>query len=253
MYSFPSAVIDLVDLVPVIIDLSVETCLDHCSAFTKPQGVNPVSIKPDWMLTEHISSLRQAGIANPNSIKSCRTFLAEQDRLNASGIITRSHRALDKHAVFFTKFDIPMRPFDFQTLQPRTWLNDQIINFFMEMLVARSCALVSEGLRPRRSYFFNSFFMDKLEREGYNGIRRWSKNFDIFDMENIFFPINIRNYHWVLAIVDIVHHQLHFFCSQGKNVSKCLNIIFFNQQLHYVFFIRWGRFEIFEASFGLGC
>ena len=45
----------------------------------------------------------------------------------------------------------------------------------------------------------------------------WSKNLDIFEMDKIFFPINIDNMHWTLAVVYPQKKRIEYFDSmRGK-------------------------------------
>jgi hypothetical protein len=72
----------------------------------------------------------------------------------------------------------------------------QVINFYMCMLQERDDQLC-EGIPGRKaSHFFNSFFMERLlisdHAYTYSNVRRWSKKFDSFAQEKIFFPVRFR-------------------------------------------------------------
>ena len=58
-------------------------------------------------------------------------------------------------------FTIILRSKDMTTLQPRTWLNDNIIDFYMKTLSER------EKKGNRKSYFFSTKFYTKMMRVGY--------------------------------------------------------------------------------------
>lgn len=76
---------------------------------------------------------------------------------------------------------------DLSRLQPRTWLNDEIINFYGQLILERSEAHpknkgVKNGARSEKStilnvHYFNSFFFEKLASEGYEKARlaKWTK------------------------------------------------------------------------------
>ena len=51
------------------------------------------------------------------------------------------------------------------TLQPGTWLNDEVIAFFYQMLAKRDEELCRADPNKKRSHFFKSFFMTKLVRD----------------------------------------------------------------------------------------
>ena len=73
----------------------------------------------------------------------------------------------------------------------------------------------------KSSYFFSSFFMYSLitakGEYNYNNIKKWSDKFNIFNMDKIFFPININNSHWSLTIVFIMLKKIVYFDSLHRN------------------------------------
>ena len=83
---------------------------------------------------------------------------------------------------------------------------------YMALLQERDDRLCAQtkGRLPCR--FFNSFFMNKLldEGRGYNyaGVRRWTKKFDVFAHRMLFFPVNISNTHWCLAVVHVTEKRV---------------------------------------------
>jgi Ulp1 family protease len=86
----------------------------------------------------------------------------------------------------------------FLGLAARAWLDDEIINFYMEMLMQREEAILSP-----QSLYLLSFFFVKLMGEGendtrkytYQNVQKWVK-IDIFKMRYIFSAINIKEFHW---------------------------------------------------------
>jgi Ulp1 family protease len=122
--------------------------------------------------------------------------------------------------VLTEKFNIDMTRTKFRDLRPRTWLNDEIINFYMCLLMERDEKLSDESVNAvrRTSHYFNSFFMCKLLTEcGYNygAVKRWSKKFDVFEKDKIFIPINIRNTHWTLAVVYVLKKEIAYYDSMS--------------------------------------
>lgn len=67
---------------------------------------------------------------------------------------------------------------DISRLQPAQWLNDEIINFYGALIMARS-EVSSKEFKNKflRVHFFNTFFWTKLIREGYEKGRlaKWTK------------------------------------------------------------------------------
>jgi hypothetical protein len=104
------------------------------------------------------------------------------------------------------KFDVPIEWGDIRTLRRSSQgvfciVNDEIINFYMQLLADRS--------KGKKYHFFNSFFISHFMDKTYprSRIVRWTKSKNIsgaksiFDLEKIFVPINLANVHWALIVV----------------------------------------------------
>lgn len=100
---------------------------------------------------------------------------------------------------------------DIQTLRNYQWLNDVVINFYMNLLVERN---KKPGLPVL--YAFNTFFYPKLNSEGYEAVRRWTKGVDLFQYDMILVPIHVR-VHWGLVVIDIRRETIKYFDSMGQN------------------------------------
>lgn len=74
---------------------------------------------------------------------------------------------------------------DLQRLRPGQWLNDEIINFYGQMLLSRSEEASSKANKENKGgkgklldvHYFSSFFWPKLTGEGYEKARlaKWTK------------------------------------------------------------------------------
>jgi hypothetical protein len=137
-----------------------------------------------------------------------------------------------------------------QSLKPGQWIKDEVVNSFFHLLSQRDGELCKNDVTQKGNGFFNSFFMTKLLNEGhsdpsrsgeyeYNNIRSWSTKFvpgeDIFEVDKLFFPINVERVHWVLAVADILNQtiqmydsgsRLYNYQSIGKNGIRCLETLF---------------------------
>ena len=126
------------------------------------------------------------------------------------------------------KFDIPIINSTILRLRPGIWLNDQIVNFCMSMLQERDKELVSRNPNRAPSFFFHSYFISKLLDEGgykYANVKRWSTKFkiDIFELSKVFFPVNISNNHWTMAMIDMKKKQVCYYDSFHAKGDKYLN------------------------------
>uniref|UniRef100_A0A8C1T2S9 SUMO specific peptidase 3b n=1 Tax=Cyprinus carpio TaxID=7962 RepID=A0A8C1T2S9_CYPCA len=105
---------------------------------------------------------------------------------------------------------------DLSTLYGQNWLNDQIMNMYGD--------LVMDSV-PEKVHFFNSFFYDKLRTKGYDGVKRWTKNVDIFQKDLLLIPIHLE-VHWSLISVDIKQRSITYFDSQRTLNRRCPKHIF---------------------------
>jgi sentrin-specific protease 1 len=69
------------------------------------------------------------------------------------------------------KFNITVGNHDIRTLRDRQWLNDEIVNFYVNLLMERS---EKEEGWPK-IHCFNTFFYPTLRDSGYQKVRRWTK------------------------------------------------------------------------------
>ncbi|KAI0695657.1 cysteine proteinase [Cytidiella melzeri] len=102
---------------------------------------------------------------------------------------------------------------DLQRLKPGQWLNDEIINFYGQLLLLRSEEAASKANKENKSgkgkflnaHYFNTFFWSKLTGEGYEKARlaKWTKKIDIFSKDVILIPINHGNAHWSGAAINL--------------------------------------------------
>ncbi|KAL8187615.1 UNVERIFIED_CONTAM: hypothetical protein K2H54_051933 [Gekko kuhli] len=113
--------------------------------------------------------------------------------------------------VLSNAFKLKITRGDIQTLRNQHWLNDVIINFYMNLLVDRN---KRPGLPVL--YAFNTFFYPKLNSEGYNAVRKWTKGVDLFQHDMILVPIHIQ-IHWGLLVVDMRRKAIKYFDSMGHN------------------------------------
>jgi sentrin-specific protease 1 len=96
-------------------------------------------------------------------------------------------RALKKRGVIAKVARLQVTDSDLCRLKPGTWLNDEIINFYGQLILERSEMHpvnkgVKNGARSEKSttlnvHYFNSFFFEKLSQEGYEKARlaKWTK------------------------------------------------------------------------------
>ena len=92
------------------------------------------------------------------------------------------------------KFNIPITRKDLDTLNGLKWLNDEVINFYFNLIQERS----KEIDNYPKVYVFNTYFSSKLAGHpngvsgAYGMVRRWTKAVDIFDNDILLIPITSK-------------------------------------------------------------
>ncbi|PIA52315.1 hypothetical protein AQUCO_01000286v1 [Aquilegia coerulea] len=96
---------------------------------------------------------------------------------------------------------------DVELLQPETFINDTIIDFYIKYL--------KNKIKPEdrnRFHFFNSFFFRKLAdldknpssasegRAAFLRVRKWTRKVNLFEKDYVLIPVNF-NLHWSLIVV----------------------------------------------------
>ncbi|XWS25380.1 hypothetical protein CRYUN_Cryun27aG0063700 [Craigia yunnanensis] len=106
----------------------------------------------------------------------------------------------DFDAVSISKRDVDL-------LQPETFINDTIIDFYIKYLKNQI-----QTEERQRFHFFNSFFFRKLAdldkdpssisdgRAAFLRVHKWTRKLDMFGKDYIFIPVNF-NLHWSLIVI----------------------------------------------------
>ncbi|KAK6308415.1 hypothetical protein J4Q44_G00216860 [Coregonus suidteri] len=135
------------------------------------------------------------------------------------GEVGRALRGGSQDEVLSEGFRLTITRKDLQTLSHLNWLNDEVINFYMNLLVERS----KDPSLPT-VHTFNTFFFPKLRSAGYSAVRRWTKKMDIFSMDVILVPVHL-GVHWCLSVVDLRKKSVTYFDSMGGNNDEACRIL----------------------------
>ncbi|EMD41725.1 hypothetical protein CERSUDRAFT_110298 [Gelatoporia subvermispora B] len=130
---------------------------------------------------------------------------------------------------------------DISRLRPRQWLNDEIINFYGQMILLRSESCkenkksagangkVKEGGRgrPLNVHYFSTFFWSKLKTEGYEKARlaKWTKKFDLFEKDVVLIPVNHNNAHWTAAAINFRRKRIESYDSMGMERDQVFKLL----------------------------
>ncbi|XP_026469904.1 sentrin-specific protease 1-like [Ctenocephalides felis] len=112
-----------------------------------------------------------------------------------------------------TKFSITITREDIKCLQHSEWLNDQVINFYLNLIMERS---QRNDLLPK-VYVMSTFFFTKLCRGEFESLRRWTRKVDLFSYDLIPIPFNQNDVHWCLFLINMKKKVIEFYDSLGHN------------------------------------
>ncbi|KAL5261127.1 hypothetical protein ACHWQZ_G006985 [Mnemiopsis leidyi] len=115
-------------------------------------------------------------------------------------------------------FNITLTRKDIQTMKDMTWLNDEVINFYFNLLMDRSkkCAPTI--------HIFNTFFYPRLLKVGHQGLARWTRRVDLFAVDLIMIPIHL-GMHWCLAVIDNRAKSITYYDSLLGDNHQCTNAL----------------------------
>lgn len=162
---------------------------------------------------------RKTRTLTPEEVHVVRTMLARKDNT----VVATQREA-----------NINLTPKILACLAERVWLNDEVINFFFQLLIERNACSHIRGAGgggdgcaggvapPLKVHFFNTFFMEKFLRGGYdyNKVKRWSKKAEvkICELDVVFAPVNVHGNHWCLGVVNFTERRFEYYDSlQGES------------------------------------
>ncbi|KAJ5312093.1 hypothetical protein PENANT_c011G11080 [Penicillium antarcticum] len=111
-------------------------------------------------------------------------------------------------------------------IRPLAWLNDEIINAYLPLLVhylRQSTGNLKPNEKPR-FHAFNTFFYSTLRDKGYQGVRRWANRAKIggeglLNVDTVFIPVH-ESSHWTLIVVRPADRTIEYFDSLGSRGAR---------------------------------
>lgn len=132
--------------------------------------------------------------------------------------ISDKYRSSRYGDVLIEQFDIPITRKDLETLEGLNWLNDEVINFYFQMIMSRSREI--DNLPS--VYVFSTFFYTKLtsSENSFNMLKRWTRKVDIFSHDLILVPLHL-GMHWTLCCVNCRCRSISYYDSMaGGRVNQ---------------------------------
>lgn len=132
---------------------------------------------------QHVNSLSSDDVEDDEDIEEDKSQVHNvfiQYRLNPLNdddnyMVTQALQPPYTDNVLVEKFNIPITKSKLKCLLPSMWLNDEIINYYMQLLMDRNNLQHQNKSIQKTSFYFNSFFIDKLlenEKYNYNLVKR---------------------------------------------------------------------------------
>nr|XP_040055283.1 sentrin-specific protease 2 isoform X2 [Gasterosteus aculeatus aculeatus] len=140
----------------------------------------------------------------------------------------------DPNLVLSAAFKLRITQRDLATLQEGGWLNDEVINFYLSLVMER-CSSEAAGLKI---YSFSTFFFPKLRGGGQDGghtaVKRWTKAVDIFLYDLVLVPLHL-GVHWAMAVIDFKSKTVKSYDSMGqRHDDVCSLLLLYLKEEHKV-------------------
>jgi len=119
------------------------------------------------------------------------------------------------------KFNYTLTVKDISTLKGLNWLNDEVINFYFELLKERS----NNNENLPNIHIMNTYFYSKYLEKGYKSVRRWTKRVNIFEKQLMFIPCHMNGVHWTLCVVNFDQKNIVYYDSMGAKKKEVVNDI----------------------------
>ncbi|KAM6389031.1 sentrin-specific protease 2 isoform 1-T1 [Pluvialis apricaria] len=121
--------------------------------------------------------------------------------------------------IMSSAFKLKVTREDIHTLRNLCWLNDEVVNFYMGLVMERGKKEEYPAVHA-----FSTFFYPKLISGGYEAVRRWTRSVDLFKQDIILVPVHLRA-HWTLAVIDVRKKTVKYFDSLGQKGDKICQIL----------------------------
>ena len=112
---------------------------------------------------------------------------------------------------------------------PQAWLNDEVINAYLEHIVDNARRAANNHGRNAKPKFhaFNSFFYSNLRDKGYESVRRWATRAKIggsslLNVDTVFIPVH-HGMHWTLLVVKPSARTIEYFDSLDGSPTSHIN------------------------------
>ncbi|KAJ3445582.1 sentrin-specific protease [Anaeramoeba flamelloides] len=153
-------------------------------------------------------------------------FLTKENMESVDYALQSSLKTSQQDLLLFKKFNIGINLSHFRCLRVGGWLEDAVINFYLNLISERSRRIKSYP----KIYCFNSFFYESYSKNGYSRVRRYTRKVDLFEYDMVLIPFHLGN-HWTLGVIDSKRKIFRYLDSMSGNNS--LNYTYLNAMKSY--------------------
>ena len=144
-----------------------------------------------------------------------------KDRSHLTNIL----KGRPSETVLTNKFESQMTVTKLQCLRQGEWLNDEVINFVMKLIIEDSSC---EG--RTKIHCFNTFFMERLlvTDRGYRfaNVATWTRRAgNVQNLDVVLFPVNVNGNHWTLVVASIYDKTLRYLDSLSGDGTTYLDAV----------------------------
>jgi hypothetical protein len=111
-------------------------------------------------------------------------------------------------SVLGTRAGVTLRILDLRTIAGTNFLNDNVINYYLSLILAKAKATLDIDAFALSTYFYSSMVRGNISMDS------WTSGIDIFIKDYVLFPIHTgAGDHWCLAVFDVRKHTLNVYDS----------------------------------------
>jgi len=118
------------------------------------------------------------------------------------------NKRLPLDEVFADSGSVKITRKDLLTLSGLDWLNDEVINFYLNLI----CKRAEADTDLPSVYAFQTFFYTTLSQRGYAGVKRWTRKVDVFAYDIWLIPVHLQ-VHWCMAVVNLPEKKIEYYDS----------------------------------------
>jgi len=164
------------------------------------------------------SALEHLDLRPPQSSHPPFTMMMHQQVVSALTDVGFKKRSLEG-------FDITRH--DLCSLTGLRWLNDQVIQVYLSLVVERSKCPTFKELQMPKVLAMSTFIYQNIMRKsrGHAAVASWTSNINLFENDLVLFPMHIDLSHWVLAVADFRSKTITSYDSMGSTHQASLEAI----------------------------